>query len=170
MTCSASLWPSCPGLASEQQTASILTQYPTGPFGPAVVWPQERTVPIYHNQAIWPFVTAYWIKAAARQAGHAAAVDAGVQSLEQLTALNLSNMENFDFISGRTDVKTGPRKGPQVDSRRQLWSVAGYLSMVQDVVFGMETSWEGIRFRPFITEKLRHENFFNGRTPSSGGA
>jgi hypothetical protein len=37
--------------------------------------------------------------------------------------------------------------------------VAGYLSMVQDVVFGLETSWDGIRFRPFITSRLRNETF-----------
>ncbi len=146
------------GVADERQAASILASYPTGPAGPPVVWPQERTVPIYHNQGIWPFVTAYWIKAA-RQVGNPAVVDAGIASLEQQAALNLSNMENFDFVSGRAQVKNGPRVGPPVNSRRQLWSVAGYLSMVQDVVFGLETSWEGIRFRPFVTARLGREIF-----------
>ncbi len=146
------------GLADEQQAASIVARYPTGPFGPAVVWPQEKTVPIYHNQGIWPFVTAYGIKAA-RRAGHAAAVDAGIRSLTGQAAFNLSNMENFDFVSGQADVKNGPRLGPQVNSHRQLWSVAGYLSMVQDVVFGLETSWEGLRFQPYITADLRNDTF-----------
>ncbi len=135
-----------------------MKNYPVGPHGPPVVWPQERTVPIYHNQAIWPFVTAYWLKAA-RQAHCPRAVDEGIQSLMHGAAFNLSNMENFDFVTGRPEVKGGVLSGPVINSRRQLWSVAGYLSMVQDVVFGLETSWEGIRFRPFITARLRNETF-----------
>jgi hypothetical protein len=146
------------GVADERRAESIIGHYPVGPFGPPVVWPQEKSVPIYHNQAIWPFVTAYWIKAA-QKAGNAAAVDAGIQSLEQLAALNLSNMENFDFVSGRSQVDDGSRRGPVINSRRQLWSVAGYLSMVQDVVFGLKTSWDGIGFQPFITARLRNETF-----------
>ncbi|HSY20273.1 MAG TPA: hypothetical protein VK815_18150 [Candidatus Acidoferrales bacterium] len=146
------------GVANQARTESILRSYPVGPHGPSVVWPQERTVPIYHNQAIWPFVTAYWTKAA-RQAGNTEAVDQGVQSLEREAAFNLSNMENFDFVSGKPEVKGQALNGPVINSRRQLWSVAGYLAMVQDVVFGLETSWDGIRFEPFVTAKLRNETF-----------
>ena len=57
-------------------------------------------MPIYHNQAIWPFVTAYWTKAAC-QANNPEAVNLGVRSLERLAAFNLSNMENCDFVTGR---------------------------------------------------------------------
>lgn len=146
------------GVADQSKAESVLKNYPIGPHGPSVVWPQERTVPIYHNQCIWPFVTAYWIKAA-RQANNSEAVDQGIRSLEHLAAFNLSNMENFDFVTGQSEVKGSGLKGPVINSRRQLWSVAGYLSMVQDVVFGLETSWEGIRFRPFITAQLRNETF-----------
>lgn len=146
------------GIADQPRAEAILKNYPVGPHGPAVVWPQERTVPIYHNQAIWPFVTAYWTKAG-RKANNSEVVDQGVQSLERLAAFNLSNMENFDFVTGQPEVNGKPLNGPVINSRRQLWSVAGYLSMVQDVVFGLETSWDGIRFRPFITAKLRKEIF-----------
>jgi hypothetical protein len=146
------------GVADDAQSESVLNHYPTGPYGPPVVWPQEQTVPIYHNHAIWPFVTAYWIKAA-RKAGHADAVDHGIHSLVRGAAFNLSNMENFDFATGNAQVKNGVLSGPVVNSRRQLWSVAGYLAMVQDVVFGLETSWDGIRFLPFVTGRLREETF-----------
>ena len=149
------------GVADAERARSIINKYPAGPFGPPVVWPEERTEFIYHNQSIWPFVTAYWIKAA-QKAGNAEAVDAGIQSLERLAALNLSNMENYDFMTGLSRVDTGPRKGPQINSRRQLWSAAGYLSMVQDVVFGLDTSMDGIRFRPFITAKMRNDIFKTG--------
>ncbi len=146
------------GLADETRAEAILSHYPVGPHGPPVVWPQEQTVPIYHNQAIWPFVTAFWIKAA-RRAKDPAVVDAGIRSLEHLAAFNLSNMENYDFVSGLAEVRNQRLNGPVINSRRQLWSVAGYLSMVQDIVFGLETSWDGIRFRPFITARLRNETF-----------
>lgn len=146
------------GIADESRAKAILANYPVGPYGPSVVWPQERTVPIYHNQGIWPFVTAYWTKAA-RKVNHVEAVNLGIRSLEELTALNLSNMENYDFSSGQAEVKGKDLNGPVINSRRQLWSVAGYLSMVQDVVFGLETTLEGIRFLPFITARLRNETF-----------
>jgi hypothetical protein len=137
---------------------SIIRHYPIGPFGPPVVWPQERTVPIYHNQAIWPFVTAFWIEAA-RKAGNAAAVDEGIHSLMRGAAFNLSNMENFDFATGKAQVKGATLSGPVINSRRQLWSVAGYLAMVQNVVFGLEISHDGIRFRPLVTGQLRNGTF-----------
>ena len=146
------------GVADPGRAKTVLENYPVGPHGPPVVWPQEQTVPIYHNQAIWPFVTAFWIEAA-RRVNHAEAVNQGVESLERQAAFNLSNMENFDLVTGLAEVKDAKRNGPVVDSRRQLWSVAGYLSMVQDMIFGLETSWDGLRFRPFITSKIRNEIF-----------
>lgn len=146
------------GVADEKQAERIVGSYPTGPFGPPVIWPGETSVAIYHNQGIWPFVTGYWTKAA-RKAGNAAAVDAGIESLYRLAAVNLSNMENYDFITGRAEVTEGPRQGPVINSQRQLWSVAAYLSMVQEVVFGLETTLAGIRFQPFLTAKSRNETF-----------
>ena len=145
-------------VADAEQAGRIIENYPVGPHGPPVVWPQERTVPIYHNQSIWPFVTAYWIKAA-RKVGNVEAVDLGVTSMQRLAAFNLSNMENFDFVSGLAEVTGRALNGPVINSRRQLWSVAGYLSMVQDIVFGLETSWSGIRFRPCVTAEMRNETF-----------
>ena len=146
------------GVADDATAKSVIRHYPTGPFGPPVVWPQERTVPIYHNQAIWPFVTAFWIEAA-RKAGNAAAVDEGIRSLMRGAAFNLSNMENFDFATGKAQVEGGVINGPVINSRRQLWSVAGYLAMVQNVVFGLETFHDGLRFRPVVTDRLRAETF-----------
>lgn len=146
------------GLASPEQADAILRAYPTGPHGPSVVWPQERAVPIYHNQGIWPFVTAYWLKAA-RAAGHAAIIDHALASLQTQAAENLSNMENFDWVTGRAEVKGAGRDGPVVNSRRQLWSVAGYLSAVQDIVFGLETTWDGLRFQPSLTAQVRRATF-----------
>jgi hypothetical protein len=119
-----------------------------------VLWPQQQLTPIYHNRASWPFVTAYWLRAA-RQVRNDASVDWNVAAMVRAAALNLSNMENLEFVTGRARVEDGMYSGPVVNSQRQLWSVAGYLSMVHDVVFGLETSARGIRARPFITRAMR---------------
>jgi hypothetical protein len=146
------------GIAGPKRRECVVNRYPVGPFGPPVTWPAERSVPIYHNHAIWPFVTAYWIRAAAL-AGNAEAVERGALSLVRGAALNLSNMENLDFATGRAWARVHGLEGPVVNSRRQLWSVAGYLSMVQDVVFGMDVTMDGIRFLPRVPAGLARSLF-----------
>ncbi len=56
-------------------------------------------------------------------------VDAGA-------ALAGSNMENYELVSQAVHVEEGALSGLVVNSERQLWSVAGYLSMVVEGVFG----------------------------------
>lgn len=150
-------------VASPERARAILSSYPLGAHGPPVVWPQERDVSIYHNQAIWPFVTAYWLKAA-RQADHPIAAARALDSLVTLAAANLSHMENFDWVSGLAHYQGPGIQGPVINSRRQLWSVAGYLSAMHDVVFGLETSREGIRFRPYVPASFRREHLPAGGT------
>lgn len=151
------------GVADRPQGERIIARYPQAEHGPPVVWPQEQTVPIYHNQAIWPFVTAYWLRAA-RQVGNPAAVDHAVHSLVRGAALNLSNMENFDWVTGMAWAEVNGISGPVINSQRQLWSVAGYLSMVQDVVFGLETDRDAIRFLPCVTPGIHRDYLNGGRT------
>ena len=149
-------------------SSEVLARYPHLPKGPPVIWPQQQQTPIYHNRALWPFVTAYWLRAAKKARNDAAAVN-GVASLMRGAALNLSNMENFEMVSGLPHVKdpgSGGKdlSGPVINSPRQLWSVAGYVSMVHDIVFGLETSPQGIRFLPYIPAKLRQTLFQHATT------
>ena len=51
-------------MAPPQRAAQALARYPHAPFGAPVIAPQQPGVPVYHNRAIWPFVTAYALKAA----------------------------------------------------------------------------------------------------------
>ncbi len=146
------------GVATEEQSRQMVARYPHAGRGLPVLWPQQQLTAIYHNRASWPFVTAYWLRAA-RQVRSDASVDWNVTSMVRAAALNLSNMENFEFVTGRPRVEDGMYSGPVVNSQRQLWSVAGYLSMVHDVVFGLETSARGIRARPFITRTMRNTWF-----------
>ena len=139
------------GIGTPEQRRAAIAAYPWLPAGPPVLWPQQPGVQTYHNRGVWPFVTAYAIRAA-RAVGNDAAVTRGVLSMIRGSALNLSNMENFDALSGSP-------MAPVVNSQRQLWSVAGYLSMVHDVLFGLEPSAAGIRFRPFLPRAVRERLF-----------
>ncbi len=144
------------GTAARQ--AEVVRSYPHLAPGPTVMWPQQKEVAIYHNRGIWPFVTAYWLRAA-RQVRNDAAVSHNLRSLIRGAALNLSNMENFEGVTGSPYVADGAYSGPVVNSQRQLWSVAGYASAVHDVIFGLDTSPDGIRFQPYVTRELRNTLF-----------
>lgn len=143
-------------VATPEQARQVLSGYPHLPKGPPVIWPQQRATPIYHNRAIWPFVTAYELRAA-KKARHDGAATLAARSLVRGAAQNLSNMENLEVVSGRAWVDDGALSGPVVNSTRQLWSVAGYVSMVHDVLFGLDASQEGIRFQPYVPKRLRKE-------------
>jgi hypothetical protein len=145
-------------VASPEKVESIVANYPHSAAGPPVIWPQQPLIRIYHNRAIWPFVTAYAMRAA-KVARNDAVVDHDVLSMMRGAALNLSNMENFEFTTLASWYEDGAFSGPEINSRRQLWSVAGYLSMVLDLFFGREAGQNGIRFRPFVTKRLRSALF-----------
>lgn len=141
-------------VASPSKAAQVVSGYPHLPKGAPVIFPEQKDTRIYHNRAIWPFATAFWLRAAAK-VGNPQAIDLDVRSLMRGAAMNLSNMENFEVTTGANYVDDGAYSGPVVNSQRQLWSVAGYLSMVQDVVFGLDASQTGIRFSPHVTRQMR---------------
>ncbi|MDY0001759.1 MAG: hypothetical protein RBU30_10720 [Polyangia bacterium] len=142
------------GLGDVEARERAVRGYPQLPPGPPVIWPQQKETAIYHNRGIWPFVTAYYLRAA-KAVRNDAAVTHNVHSLVRGAALNLSNMENFEAVTGDPWHDDGAYSGPVVNSQRQLWSVAGYLSMVHDVIFGLESSDAGIRFQPYVPRALR---------------
>ena len=149
------------GVADERQARSILAHYPHGPLGAPMIWPQQIGAPVYHNRSTWPFVTAYGLRAAS-VGKNAAVADAAYASLMRGAAVNLSNMENLEWLSGQPlllDEDNPGLSGPVINSRRQLWSVGGYLGMVIGNVFGVETLDDGIALKPFVTAKLRRETF-----------
>lgn len=149
------------GIPDDEQASRIVAGYPRTNAGAPVIWPQQPDVPVYHNRAIWPFVSAYALRAA-RKVENDEVVDLDLSSLMRAAALNMSNMENLEFATGAPSFYTTQNPalgGPVLNSRRQLWSVAGYVSMVVDVIFGLETSQDGIRFAPFISWRTRNAVF-----------
>jgi hypothetical protein len=65
-----------------------------------------------------------------------------IESIMRGAALAGSNMENYELATQATHVDEGKLSGPVVDSPRQLWSVAGYLDMVTEGVFGLTENGE----------------------------
>jgi hypothetical protein len=147
-------------VASDAQAQSVLSSYPHYGPGAPVLWPQQQATAIYHNRGEWPFVDAYWLRAAARAANDAVA-DRMVRALVRGAALNLSNMENFEAATGAPWLEEGATSGPVVNSQRQLWSVAGYASMVQHTIFGLHAESDGLHVQPFVTAGLR-DSLFSG--------
>jgi len=138
------------GVASPERGRRILRSYPHAPFGVPVYYPAQPDIFCYHNRAIWPFVTAYELMAAV-EVGAVSAVDHASDSLVRAAALYLDNVENLEWLTGRTEFDDGPR----ISSARQLWSVGGYLGLVVGAVFGYRPSAEGLRIAPFLTAAMR---------------
>jgi hypothetical protein len=146
------------GVATPEQAKAAVGSYPHGPHGPPVIWPQQPLTPIYHNRAIWPFVTAYGLLAA-READHPGAFTAGFDSLVRGAALNLSHQENLEVLDGVPWKDDGANSGPVVNSRRQLWSVGGFIGAFVHGVFGAEPTVDGLTFRPYIAGAVRDRWF-----------
>jgi hypothetical protein len=124
------------GVADSERARSSLAHYPAWPAGSPVIWPERADQPIYHNRAIWPFVSAYALRAA-RKVSDPKLIAFEIESIMRGAALAGSNMENYALLTQSTHVDDGKLSGPVVDSPRQLWSVAGYLDMVTEGVFGL---------------------------------
>ena len=151
------------GVGTDDQARAALSSYPVLPKGPPVIFPEQQNTPIYHNRAVWPFVTAYWMRAA-KKVGHDAAYDAAAHSLVRGAALNLSNLENLELVTGTAYVDDGANSGPVVNSQRQLWSVAAYLGMVNEHLFGLVPRAEGgLTVSPYVTGGI-HRDLFGGAT------
>ncbi|HEX2203163.1 MAG TPA: hypothetical protein VHG91_07685 [Longimicrobium sp.] len=130
------------GVASPERQAVVSARAPLVAFGAPVFWPYIPEIPSYHNAALWPFVSAYWTWAAA-EAGNTAAVEHGLASLLRPAALFLTNKENMVASTGHFD-------GTELNSDRQLWSVAGNLAASYRVLFGMRFLPDRLAFRPRV--------------------
>ncbi len=131
-------------IADTQKAVSISQNTPVLPFGIPSIYPQIPNVPPYHNNGIWPFVQAYWNWAMAK-AGNEKALTHGIAALYRASALFLTNKENMV-------AENGDFNGTEINSDRQLWSVAGNLAMIYRIYFGIELETQGIRFNPTIPQ------------------
>lgn len=130
------------GVTTPAQRTRLSRSAPLVPFGTPTFWPYIPEMPLYHNASIWPFVSAYWMWAAA-ESGNTAAVEHGLASIYRPAALFLTNKENMVAATGHFE-------GTVLNSDRQLWSVAGNLATVYRVLFGIRLHPKLLVFRPMV--------------------
>jgi hypothetical protein len=133
-------------IPGEERQDAILRSVPVVEYGIPCVYPQTPGIPPYHNDAVWPFVQAFWNLAAAKR-HNGAALAGGLASIYRAAGLFLTDKENLV-------ASTGSYSGTAINSDRQLWSVAGNLAMAYRVLAGMEFTPEGIRLHPVIPAAL----------------
>ena len=100
-------------IPSKDRAARALAEYPVAPKGSPVIWPQRRDVAIYHNRAMWPFVSAYALRAA-RKTKDAERFAFVVRSIMQGAAGAGSNMENYELATQKVHVDDVKFSGPVV--------------------------------------------------------
>lgn len=133
-------------IADEKQKTAVLQNTPVIDYGIPCIYPQIPGIPPYHNNGIWPFVQAFWTMANASH-GQTSAVEFGLASIMRPAALFLTNKENFV-------AETGDFAGTEINSDRQLWSVAAMLAMTYRVIFGMDFQADHVSFNPVIPESF----------------
>lgn len=131
-------------IADPAQQKEIIEKTPVVEFGIPCIYPQIPEIPPYHNQAVWPFVQAFWSLAAAR-VGHETALTGSISAFYRSTALFLTHKENFVST-------TGDFGGTQINSDNMLWSLAGNLGIVYKIFFGLQFTADGLVFKPFVPE------------------
>lgn len=137
------------GVASAKQSASIVANMPQQVFGTSCFFPQIAGIPPYHNDAMWPFVQSFWMKANAK-AGNEKGVLHSISSIYRMAALFLTNKENMVIGNGRW-------QGTEINSSNMLWSLSGNLSIVYSILFGMQYETSGIRFTPLVPKSMGGE-------------
>lgn len=141
-------------VADPNQASDIVTKSPLTAFGTSCIYPQIPGIPPYHNNAIWPFVQAYWNLAAAKT-GNEVALNHGLAAIYRAGGLFLTNYENFVAHSGDF-------KGTEINSDRMLWSMAGNIAMVHKVFMGISYGVNGIKFAPVIPKNYGGIKTLNG--------
>ena len=134
------------GIASPVQAERICSSMANQAFGTSCFFPNISGIPPYHNDAMWPFVQAFWMKACA-QAGNEQGVLHSIACIWRNAGLFLTNKENMVIYNGRW-------QGTEINSSNMLWCLSGNLSIVYSVLFGMSFEKDGLAFRPFVPKAM----------------
>lgn len=135
------------GIADLQKQQSIVANTPVTDYGISCIYPQIPNIPPYHNNAVWPFVQAYWGLASAKT-GNVTSVMESMAAIIRPSALFLTNKENFV-------ADNGDFAGTQINSSNMLWSLAGNLAMTHKILFGMDFQADKLVLRPFVPQELK---------------
>ena len=133
-------------VASPAQAEKICASMANQAFGTSCFFPNIAGIPPYHNDAMWPFVQAFWMKACA-YAGNEKGVLHSIACIWRNAGLYLTNKENMVIYDGQW-------QGTEINSSNMLWSLSGNLSVVYSVLFGMSFEKDGLAFRPFVPKAM----------------
>ena len=136
------LWDIATPAQAEKICASVASQA----FGTSCFYPNISGIPPYHNDAMWPFVQAFWMKACA-SAGNEKGVLHSIACIWRNAGLYLTNKENMVIYDGKW-------QGTEINSSNMLWSLSGNLSIVYSVLFGMSFEQDGLAFKPFVPKAM----------------
>lgn len=141
-------------IAPEDRQRSISQNSPQTPFGVPVFYPQISDMTSYHNNALWPWVAAYWTLAQAK-VGNEDGVKEGIGSIFRPAALFCTNKENLNLDNG--DIST------ELNSSNMLWCLAGNIAMTTRILFGIHFDKDGLLIKPFVPQSMgdnrKLENF-----------
>ena len=140
-------------VANPQRAKLITEKNPITPFGPAIFYPQIADMPAYHNNALWPWVGAFWTLANAK-AANSRGVMLGVGSVFRPAALFCTNKENFNLDNG--DITT------ELNSSNMLWCLSGNIAITMKMLFGITPETEGVSFNPFIPKEMNDSRTLTG--------
>lgn len=140
-------------VASPERAASITENNPVTPFGAAIFFPQIADIPPYHNNALWPWVGAYWAMANAKAGNDRGTLEA-IGAVFRPAALFATNKENFVLDNG--DIAT------QLNSSNMLWCLAGNIAITHKILFGIHFEKDGLAFAPFVPKALAAERTLTG--------
>ncbi len=140
-------------VADKDKALKITENNPTTPFGVAIFYPQISDIPAYHNNALWPWVGAWWTLANAK-AGNEEGVLEGIGSIYRPAALFCTNKENFNLDNG--DIAT------ELNSSNMLWCLSGNLALIHKVLFGIDFHKDGLAFHPFVPKALGADRSLTG--------
>ena len=108
--------------------------------------PTAQDADYYHTGMIWPFVQGY-VSWAATKIKNMTVYTNNIDKLAQLWA-HTTGGEFKEFYRPETGTPDG--------GDRQLWSAAGYISMVFHGLFGMKFDVDGIRFDPMVPDTFKN--------------
>ena len=135
------------GIAEGERIEQVVARTPITSFGISCIYPQIPNIPPYHNNGIWPFVQSYWLWAGAK-AGNEQSVLESIAAIYRPAALFATNKENFV-------ADNGDYSGTQINSSNMLWSLAGNISIVHKVLFGIHLNEQSLEFMPFVPQALK---------------
>lgn len=129
-------------IAPHDKLQTISKNIPFTPYGAPIFYPYIQEMPSYHNNAVWPFVSAYMALAYAKTLNMEGLLSS-FASIYRPAALFCTNKENFDATTGDDSLT-------QLNSDNQLWSLAGNIGVTHRILFGIDCREDGIRFTPTV--------------------